>query len=210
MLSDEQREFLEPFTYDEWMLRETARAVGHTTGLVGHNANLESFALHARALLNFFFPWNEARSRKQGRRPRSGDIHVERLLNATWEEVSGFTRGDLEVVHNRVSDEIAHITEARATRARDAGVSQPWKVSHIHDELQKHVHRFAEVTGWTPLPLMRRHTGRRDDIAITLAPELVGNVSDVTHSTSSPYTDARSVVPGRPHYVAHIGRKTPD
>ena len=80
---DELREASDHLFYELWMLGRTARLLA--MGVFGDgpvkNAVLESFTIHARALLQFFFPSN----------PRSDDvIAADFLSNAVvWEDARG-------------------------------------------------------------------------------------------------------------------------
>ena len=58
---------LMPFSYDEWMLRETARRLQRCEmGKVENNAFLESFAIHARNVAEFFLPKEGKRRKRKG------------------------------------------------------------------------------------------------------------------------------------------------
>src|SRR5688572_21299671 len=103
----ELREASEHLFYELWMLDSLARLLG--LGAFGHgpvsNALLESFSIHARALLQFFFPMS----------PKSDDVLAEDYFGGTaaWEAVRGAEPAALNQVNRRVGKEVAHLTYAR-------------------------------------------------------------------------------------------------
>lgn len=91
------------FAYEVWMMRETAdRLARGESDTVTRNALLESFLIHARALVGFF-----------GDKHKPDDI-VARDYVATWaEEVPPSLRDEC----NRINKQVAHLTTARHTAA---------------------------------------------------------------------------------------------
>src|SRR2546426_9248846 len=94
--------------YEAWMFTTLARALA--TGVFGQgaiaNAILESFTVHARALLDFLY----------AEHPWSDDIIAEDFFTTPeqWVSVRGDMPPSLQEVNRRVGKEISHLTYARS------------------------------------------------------------------------------------------------
>jgi len=84
-------------------------AIGIHSGLAGispiNNAFIESFVIHARVLLDFFYPF----------KPRQDDVIVTDFFDRpkTWEEARPEKTDILKTIHKRVGKEAAHLTYSR-------------------------------------------------------------------------------------------------
>lgn len=93
--------------YEFWMFNSLAQTM--SLGIFGHsvlnNAVLESFTLHARALLDFLY----------AERPRADDVIAEDYFDnpVDWLTVRPNKTELLMVIHKRVGKEVAHLTYAR-------------------------------------------------------------------------------------------------
>ena len=91
--------------------------------VVEHNALVETFALHARVLLEFFYATPNPRF--------SDDVRAEHyfLSPATWHTARpDLSEDDYDGIKNRVGKEIAHLTYARQLILPE---DKPWPVSWI-------------------------------------------------------------------------------
>jgi hypothetical protein len=105
--SDEElREASNWLKYEIWMFRGLAEmiALGQTDGLV-KNAILDSFLIHTRALLSFFYAYN----------PHKNDAIAEDYFSSSeeWINMRPIKSDYLEGVHNRISKSVAHISYVR-------------------------------------------------------------------------------------------------
>src|SRR5947209_9476026 len=117
----------EPLGYEIDMLFGTAE--GLTSRLFGpgviQNALIESFAMHARALLAFLYP--EKKMRKEG------DITANDYIT-DWPGKRPAEADILKPVHHRTNKEIAHLTRARVGLTDEA---KGWKPDEITTEIGK-------------------------------------------------------------------------
>ena len=115
----------EHLAYELWMLRSVAGVLG--LGVFGEgqvrNALLESFSIHARTLLDFFFP-------AIAPPPRDDDLLASDYFQSAgrWEDVRGELPRDLIDVRRRVGKEIAHLT---ITRLDVTPETKPWNFPAI-------------------------------------------------------------------------------
>jgi hypothetical protein len=95
------------------------------------DALLESFSIHARALLQFFFPIN----------PKADDVLAEDYFAGTeeWERLRGPQPHALEQVNRRVGKEVAHLTYARLGISEEA---KQWRILEITEALTDVAKRF--------------------------------------------------------------------
>ena len=84
-------------------------AIGIHSGLAGrgpmNNAFIESFVIHARVLLDFFYPFN----------PRPDDVIATDFFDQaeTWERARPEKTDLLKTIHKSVGKEAAHLSYAR-------------------------------------------------------------------------------------------------
>ena len=123
---DELREASDHLFYELWMLDRTARLLA--MGAFGEgpvrNAILESFTIHARGLIQFFFP----------KQPRRDDMLAADFLPsvAAWEAARGEMPPVLASLDARVGKEVAHVTYGRLLVTEDA---KPWSLTSIVEAL---------------------------------------------------------------------------
>lgn len=125
--------------YEWWMLQETAQwLASHSTRTPAEqNAELESFCLHVRNLLDFFYP------ELRGREARSGDVVAHDFMPAgNWEAGKPPVVPVLAKVGIRVDKQLAHLTYARL-RATEA--HSHWNFLHITAALSDVVHAFLHL-----------------------------------------------------------------
>jgi hypothetical protein len=93
--------------YEVWMFMELAGtlATGRDIPLVVKNALLEAFTVHARVLLNVFYP----------AKPRLDDVLASDYFDdpGAWERERPPLSPTLQMVDGRVGKEVAHLTYAR-------------------------------------------------------------------------------------------------
>jgi hypothetical protein len=118
----ELRDASEHLLYEFWMLDRVASLLAHSAFGEGpvRNALLESFTMHARVLLQFFFP----------KAPRPDDVLAEDYFGGrvAWETVRGTMPVALSQIDARVGKEVAHLTYARLSVADEA---KAWKILEI-------------------------------------------------------------------------------
>jgi len=114
---DELRQISEHLFYELWMLDTTARVLAMEAFGEGpvRNALLESFTIHARGLLQFFFP----------SQPRPDDALAVDSLSDTpaWEGARGEMPPILADLAARVGKEVAHLTYGRLLVTAE---TKPW------------------------------------------------------------------------------------
>jgi hypothetical protein len=127
------RDASEHLFYELWMLDSVARILA--LGALGQgtvsNALLESFSIHARALLQFFFPLS----------PKSDDVLAEDYFSGTvaWETVRGPQPEALNQVNRRVGKEVAHLTYTRLGLSEEA---KQWRILEVSQALSDVAMRF--------------------------------------------------------------------
>lgn len=97
------------------------------------NALIESFVLHARALLDFFYPEN----------PKADDVIVDDFfkMGSEWCKLCPPKSTLLSTVHKRVGKEIAHLTYARQKVTID---EKRWRHSEISREISELMAKFLK------------------------------------------------------------------
>jgi len=104
---EELRKASNHLKYEVWMLQ--CMAINIHSGLAGNrainNAFIESFVIHARVLLDFFYPL----------KPRLDDVIAVDFFDRakTWEEARPEKTDILKTIHKRVGKEAAHLTYSR-------------------------------------------------------------------------------------------------
>jgi hypothetical protein len=134
--------------YEVWMFLTLARAL--STGVFGEgplsNAALESFTVHARALLEFFF----------GDKPRLDDVVADDFVGGQgkWSELRGEMPAILADLRDRVGTEVAHLTYARLLVTPE---TKGWRFVDIAQSFEDVVGRFLRAVPaerlapmWTP------------------------------------------------------------
>ena len=112
--------------YEFWMFNSLAQAMA--SGLFGqgvlNNAALESFTLHARAMLDFLY----------AEKPQADDVIAEDYFDkpSQWLTVRPEKTETLKVIHKRVGKEVAHLTYARLEVTAEA---KQWPFIKIASEI---------------------------------------------------------------------------
>ena len=133
---DELRKASDHLNYEIWMLDCMATALA--LGLAGDgrmkNSFLESFVIHARALLQFLYA--EA--------PRADDVIAEDFFEDPlgWHTSRPAMTPLLSTVRRRVGKEAAHLTYARQAVNPD---DKPWEFLSIARDLQQVVESFLRI-----------------------------------------------------------------
>jgi hypothetical protein len=129
---DELRAASEHLHYEIEMLDYTAKALARTSVSNLRNALLESFTIHARSLLDVFFPSGA----------EENDVLAEQYFDdpMTWKMARG-RKPDFDVRAN-VGTQIAHLSYERLGIGPEA---KNWPVSQIHADLMRVVRAFEET-----------------------------------------------------------------
>lgn len=85
-----------------------------------HNAILESFVIHMRIIIDFFYNDN----------PKNDDITINDFVDEDW--IKSEIPDRLKLARNRSNKEIAHLTFKRTTIEQD----KQWKFHEIKNDLQ--------------------------------------------------------------------------
>jgi hypothetical protein len=124
---EELRKASDHLFYEIWMFQTLAQ--GMSSGMAGigaiNNSLLESFAIHVRALIGFFYPEN----------PRSDDILAEDFFEneGTWKSLQPVKTETLSNAKKRADKEIAHLTYTRLDLTPE---QKSWEFLKIFDDLQ--------------------------------------------------------------------------
>ena len=125
--------------YDIWMLFSTASEMssGKFPPGVINNALLESFAIHARVLLDFFF------RQEDDPRLHKNDIVAEHFFPnpKTWREKRRKRTTILKTIPSRVGKEIAHLSYARL---KQTSKSKRWDYLQIAVDLDAIFNQFLQ------------------------------------------------------------------
>lgn len=125
--------------YEFGMLHQTCELARHEDVRAKKNAFLESWAMHARNLFDFFYSTHEPT-----KKPRIDDVIAEDFFldSSFWPSVRPNPSEDLTKLGKRVAKEIAHLTYARAS----AGPIGPkWPNSRLTNEFRTIVLKFRAV-----------------------------------------------------------------
>ena len=121
--------------YEIWMFQTLVR--GMSSGMAGqgplNNALLESFAIHVRALIHFFFDCG-------GQRDDVLAIHFFSTPD-DWTSVAPPLTKVLQQAKKRADKEVAHLTYSRQKVTPE---KKPWQFMPIFNDLQKAVEAFIE------------------------------------------------------------------
>ena len=118
--------------YEWWMLRSTASAMASGIAQQGWliNALLESFVIHVRGLMDFFYC----------EKPRTDDVVATDffLSPSEWEQIRPSRSEILRRAKKRADKEIAHLTYARLAVTPE---NKPWEFIPITED----IHKLMEV-----------------------------------------------------------------
>jgi hypothetical protein len=122
--------------YEVWMLTSLARGMASgvfNEGII-NNALLESFTLHARAILDFLFSEN----------PRPDDVIAEDYFSSPekWLKIKANKSEKLKNIHLRVGKEVAHLTYFRQTVTPE---TKAWNFIVIAGEINSVFNEFLEL-----------------------------------------------------------------
>ncbi len=121
------------------MMWASGKAV--TAGYFGvvHNALVESFALHARNMVDFFY--NDM--------PRPDDAVASQFFSSphTWQTVRPSLTAELENAKTRANKEISHLTYSRLLVAP---TDKPWPVDNIVRDIDAALTKFCETADLLP------------------------------------------------------------
>jgi hypothetical protein len=133
---DALREASGHLQYEVWMFMETAALLARDTGLpvIIRNALLEAFTVHARVLLDVFYPSSS----------RDDDVLAADFFDdpLTWARQRPRMTPALRRVDTRVGKEVAHLTYARNTVTADA---KRWHFLDIGREMVAIVVKFDSL-----------------------------------------------------------------
>lgn len=134
---DELRKASDHLHYEIWMLISVAQglASGITGESVINNSLLESFAIHARVLLDFLYAKEK---------PPADDVVAEDFLATPqqWHEARPPKSQTLQMVHRRVAKEVAHLTYARQDVTPEM---KGWPFIDIAKEIQIVINEFLRI-----------------------------------------------------------------
>lgn len=132
---EELREASEHLHYEIMMFQTITNgiAIGIAGNSVIGNALLESFTIHVRGLIQFFYP----------ERARLTDIIAEDYFDAdtSWQNIRPAKSTILERAEKRAHKEVAHLTY---DRLKVDAESKPWNVGEIGEEIQSLFEIFYE------------------------------------------------------------------
>ena len=122
--------------YEFWMLTSVASlmASGITDDVVIKNSFIESFTIHARALLKFLYDEN----------PRPDDVIADDFFPTSqeWKEVRPEMTEILEPIYGRVGKEVAHLTYARQDVTPE---TKPWNYPQIAHDIMVSFNEFLRI-----------------------------------------------------------------
>jgi hypothetical protein len=133
---EELRQATDLLYYEIWMFQSLVQ--GMASGIAGesvmNNALLESFGIHVRGLMWFFYADS----------PRKDDVIAEDFFPSsdTWQVARPKKTAVLEEAKSRADKEIAHLTYARLKVSPE---QKPWEFLPIHDDLNKAIERFLSL-----------------------------------------------------------------
>lgn len=132
--------------YEFRVLRHIARILnsgGFTSDWASGNAHVESFAIHCRNLIFFFFAHDSVHSAGS---PRSTDVlAVDFFDNPThWDTICPRISDTLRSAKKQADKQIAHITEERRNLNQQNGPTASWKSGIITVELAHVMRTFLD------------------------------------------------------------------
>ena len=115
--------------YEIWMFYETAGILKRDpqNNAVFTNVHLESFAIHSRVLLDFFY--NE---------PKQDDVVAIHYIK-NWKDLCPAIGDDLKKISPRVGKEVAHLTYARLQVTPEA---KSWDTRAVEREMELVIKKF--------------------------------------------------------------------
>jgi hypothetical protein len=134
--TNELRQASNHLYYEVRMLEHMS--TGIHSGIAGNsainNAFIESFVIHARILLDFFYP----------SKPRPDDVIVTDFFQhpKTWEKARPEKTGILDTIHKRVGKEAAHLTYARQKVSEE---QKRWDHKNIERDIRVLVECFLNL-----------------------------------------------------------------
>lgn len=99
--------------------------------LVQHNAQIEAFAIHARALLDFFY--------HEYHKPRRDDILAKNFFNNGEDWIirrPPMDENEFKNIRDRVGKQIAHLTYFRNQVPDEPSEKEPWPIAEILDKIK--------------------------------------------------------------------------
>jgi hypothetical protein len=136
---DDLKRSLEHLEYEYGMLMAVAQAMASGISSSGWltNALLESFVIHFRALVDFFYPQPNS---------KPDDVLATHFFSdpAKWEQARPPLTDELKRGRVRAHKEIAHLTYARLAVTPD---TKPWNFVEIANQMQALMHAFRQAAG---------------------------------------------------------------
>jgi hypothetical protein len=133
---DIKKEMLrEHLPYEISMLRWSAFKIPDL--IMQTNTTIESFAVHARTLIDFFYYDEFIKTCKED------DILAEHYI-ARWRTIRPALTQTLKNAREKANKQLAHLTTLRATTYKDKEDKQ-WQFQKIHQELEKVIKIFNEA-----------------------------------------------------------------
>jgi hypothetical protein len=178
--------------YEFEMLIGTSQLCGTFANTVVNNAIMESFALHCRALIQFFFGHlaylTGTRGKPIGMSTRDNDVLAVDYV-PTWQARCITAPVELADAKPQADKEIAHITiERRNVNQPGTGITSNWKIADAVEALRATMEDF----------LSQAPPGVVDPDAVQAMRELAGSNARVASTATS----------GKPTVVVHPGRPT--
>lgn len=133
--ANELRKASDHVWYEMWMFQSLVAGMG--SGIAGqgviNNALLESFAIHLRGLIHFFYAGN----------PQSDDVVAQDFFEdpETWRSGRPLKNEILQVAKKRADKEVAHLTYSRIDITPE---DKLWDFVQLHEELQKAISAFIK------------------------------------------------------------------
>ena len=154
---DDLRKAFNLLSYEIEMLRSVADRLASGTArcIEINNALVESFAIHIRVLIEFFY----------SEQPRCGDVIAEDFFTNPehWHRVRPPKSEILKTAQKRAHKELAHLTYARLEVSPK---QKPWKHGCIREDMDKVIAEFLRVipkrllgAGWDEFKNAQRDGG---------------------------------------------------
>jgi hypothetical protein len=131
---EELRKASEHLHYEFWMLMSLANALASGIASEGWLTNtlLESFIIHLRALLDFFY----------GERPKPDDvIAADYFSQGQWDSIKPPLSDALKKARSRAHKEVAHLTYERLNVTLE---TKPWAFLSLASEVQGTMNLFLK------------------------------------------------------------------